>query len=143
MPTRRANGTATLLPDGRVLAAGGYGTDWQAAEVLDPDAGQWILPSTLPVSGREGHSANLLNDGRVLMAGGHITGVQTTTSCATFNSSQGTWTPVQGLAQGRTTHKAVTLLDGRVLVAGGEGPLDNYLASAELFDPALGTWSDA
>src|SRR6266581_4045300 len=68
----------TLLPDGRVLAAGGLnrcnksGCDiafLQSAEVFDPATGVWTLTGSL-AAGRWRHQMTLLPDGRVLVAGG-------------------------------------------------------------------------
>lgn len=67
----RAGHTATLLPDGKVLAAGGLdGVSFlPTAELYDPAAGTWSVVSGL-VPPRTGHSATLLADGSVLLAGG-------------------------------------------------------------------------
>ena len=72
MSVERAVHTATLLPDGRVLIAGGMdatGVCHAACEIFDPATG--TLAPTAPMSTeRAGHSATLLPDGRVLVAGG-------------------------------------------------------------------------
>jgi len=70
--TRYSYNTATLLPDGKVLAAGGYagGTAIStSSEVYDSAAGTWTLKGAMQVS-RENHTATLLPDGRVLVCGG-------------------------------------------------------------------------
>gem|GEM_PF-517262 len=76
MNARRLGGhTATLLPDGKVLAAGGdeYGNNnaLYTAEVYDPDTG--IFTPTAPMGmGRIFHAAALLlPNGRVLICGGY------------------------------------------------------------------------
>jgi hypothetical protein len=62
--------TATLLPDGRVLVAGGAFTDGRAsAELYDPVTGTWT-PTGSMTTGRLAFAATLLPDGRVLVAGG-------------------------------------------------------------------------
>lgn len=72
----RAGPTATLMQDGRVLAAGGQ-TNWSdwcitgsnSAEVYDPATAAWsIVPNSLSFD-RVAHNALLLNDGRVWIAG--------------------------------------------------------------------------
>ena len=77
MGTRREVHTATLLPDGKVLVAGGRkgllangNADVLAsAELFDAATGSWT--PTLGMGGpREFHTATLLPDGTVLVAGG-------------------------------------------------------------------------
>ncbi|WP_437760906.1 Kelch repeat-containing protein [Sorangium sp. So ce1389] len=81
--------TITLLPDGRVLAAGGLEAFWEdcnpgismgcfyneehtdVTHLYDPSSGSWT--AGLPMSTvRSYHSATLLLDGSVLVAGGHV-----------------------------------------------------------------------
>jgi N-acetylneuraminic acid mutarotase len=68
------SGSATLLPDGTVLVAGGddgTGTDgaYASAELYDPAAGAWTATASMNAA-RIGHTSTLLDDGRVLVAGG-------------------------------------------------------------------------
>jgi N-acetylneuraminic acid mutarotase len=74
MTAVRVNATATLLPDGRVLLAGGADTGdvVASAEIYDPGTGSWVATAKM-VTGRDGHEAVLLDDGRVLVVGGHRT----------------------------------------------------------------------
>jgi hypothetical protein len=68
----RALTTATPLPDGRVLVAGGYassGVVQSSTEFFDPHAGDWNLIGALHTA-RAGHTATRLADGTVLIAGG-------------------------------------------------------------------------
>ena len=58
--------TATLLLDGRVLIAGGYG---KLDEVYEPATGKFAATGSMVVA-RGYHTATLLHDGRVLIAGG-------------------------------------------------------------------------
>jgi hypothetical protein len=65
--------TATLLPTGKVLVAGGdsyFGSAFPtSAELFDPAMGKW-LPTYPLISGRRDHFAALLPNGKVLVAGG-------------------------------------------------------------------------
>ena len=73
MATARDYHTATLLPDGRVLVAGGFDNDKRplaSAEVYDPSNGTWTAAGSMKVA-RVAHTATLLPDGRVLVAGGY------------------------------------------------------------------------
>ena len=72
MEVERAAHTATLLPDGRVLVAGGIRTGEAAlasAELYDPEQRSFI-PAGEMTGLRVGHTATLLRDGRVLIVGG-------------------------------------------------------------------------
>src|SRR5438552_17268941 len=72
LATAREGHTATLLPDGRVLVAGGF--DGQiylaSAEIYDPASGTWS-PTGSMATARDQHTATRLPDGRVLVAGGY------------------------------------------------------------------------
>jgi Kelch motif len=73
MHTTRRDHTATLLPSGKVLVAGGYGGEeyrlLASAEVYDPATNAWT--ETAPMTTvRSDHTATLLPNGKVLVAGG-------------------------------------------------------------------------
>src|SRR5262245_17864911 len=71
LTTPRANRTATILSDGRVLIVGGIGTNGVSAtaEVFDPGTKEFTAVGNMSAP-RAGHTATLLSDGRVLIAGG-------------------------------------------------------------------------
>jgi hypothetical protein len=116
----RANHTATLLPDGRVLIAGGsdsFGV-LSSAEIYDPEtetfssAGSMAFPRTY-------HTASALPDGKVLIAGGQAD--QHYDSLEVFDPSTGAFSVSPSkLTVPRAMHSAVTLRDGRILLVGGE-----------------------
>jgi len=70
MAEARTYHTATLLPGGKVLVAGG-GDDNSTAEVYDPATGSFSIVGGMEI-GRSGHTATLLPDGSVLVAGGGV-----------------------------------------------------------------------
>ena len=69
--TARYDHTATLLPNGKVLVAGGLGLHGylSSAELYDPATGSWSSTSNLGTA-RYVHTATLLPNGKVLVAGG-------------------------------------------------------------------------
>src|SRR5437764_11520626 len=71
--TARGSHSATLLPNGTVLVAGGHdssGGFLSSAELYDPVTGTWSSTGSL-VTARDGHTATLLESGKVLVAGGY------------------------------------------------------------------------
>lgn len=137
----REGHTASLLPDGKVLVAGGYdlASDLPSAEIYDPARETWADAAPMPRA-RGGHTATVLSDGRVLLVGGYTLAGWLST-CVIYDPVSGTWSPTGDLNEARDTHTAELLHDGRVLVAGGEGSGGPILASTEIYDPATGQWS--
>ena len=132
MGTARSSANATLLPDGRVLLAGGQ-ADWQqlaGPESYDPKTGKFASGETKPTAHFVA-TATLLQDGLALFItdlGSRLYDPQTGASGATgamvFNSDGFTILRFY-------PHAAVLLQDGRVLVLGGEATG----ASAEIYQP--------
>ena len=148
MGSARQAHTATLLPDGRVLVAGGGDAGYfiSGAEIYNPAAGNWTPTGSL-VSARGIHTANLLPDGKVLAAGGNYNSFSAPTIVASSSSelydpATGTWTASGSLNAPRSTHVATLLTNGKVLVAAGYYVNNNVqLFSAELYDSAAGAIS--
>jgi hypothetical protein len=72
MNTGRTAATATSLPEGQVLVAGGYdssGLALASTELYDPVSSQWTGTGAMR-GARYFHTATLLPDGNVLLAGG-------------------------------------------------------------------------
>jgi N-acetylneuraminic acid mutarotase len=137
--------TATLLSDGRVLVAGGFGTTGKIAqaEVYNPSTGKWTPAGNLSNARAQG-TANLLPNGKVLVAGGLDQNGARLASAELYNPATNSWTLTGSLINKRYDATATLLSTGKVLVAGGSG-LHNRaaikLAACELYDPASGTWS--
>jgi Kelch motif. len=134
--------SATALPDGRVLVAGGSLEEGstKGAEIFDSDTGRFSpLPAMLTT--RHSHTATLLPDGKVLIVGGYGEGTATLATAEIFDSKANSFAPTGSLLAARAGHVAVLLDNGKVLIAGGVGPEWHFLSSAELYDPATGKFS--
>ena len=129
--------SARLLPDGRVLIAGGVQGGVQgdgksaAAEIYDPASGSWASADDMTAA-RSYHTATLLPDGTVLVAGS----LSSASSAELYDPGTGTWSATGSMNQGRHDFTATLLPDGTVLVTAYEGS-----GTAELYDPSTGTWS--
>jgi N-acetylneuraminic acid mutarotase len=164
-------GSATLLPNGKVLVVGG------GAELYDPATGTWsktadpIFESgtaTLlqngkvlvvgggaelydPATGAWSPTGNLntarfapatlLQNGKVLVAGGIDSSNFATNTAELYDPVTGAWSFTGRLNSTRVGHTATLLQDGKVLVAGGQDDTDFSVFSTELYDPTTGTWS--
>jgi hypothetical protein len=129
MAAPRAGHTATLLPSGKVLLAGGYpdGSDWEwcnlttlpHAELFDPASGTAAAPIAMTVPRAE-HTATLLPNGQVLLVDDSAELFDPVTAVFALTGSPYT-------SGYRRT--ATLLLNGRVLITGGG------TSSAELYYP--------
>jgi hypothetical protein len=137
MHRNRSSHTATLLPDGRVLVAGGSGGE-STAEIYDPSTSSFSdeIPMIKP---RAGHAAVLLPDGEVLLTGGCGAGC---VAAELYDPSSNSFHATGDLTTERTGHTATLLPDGKALITGGRIGLDwKPLLSAEIYDPATRSFS--
>lgn len=127
--------TATLLPDGKVLVAGGMSA---SAELYDPAAGTFSNTGGMSV-GRDSHTATLLSNGKTLIVGGqNVSGPLS--SAEEYDPAKAGFVVKASMAAARTEHTATLLGNGKVLIVGGFDGF-NALSSAELYDPSAGTFS--
>jgi hypothetical protein len=147
MTTGRECAAGALLPDGRVLVAGGDTGSVTAgtADIYDPRTGRFAPTGNMAV-GRFSHSATALADGRVLISGGLIEpgliastdpGILAVTdnsylaSAELYDPDTGKFTKIGPMLSRRVGHTSTLMEDGRVLLAGGN--LDS--TSAEVYIP--------
>ena len=85
LSTARAFHTATLLPNGKLLVAGGNndGGYLSSAELYESATGTWTATGTM-ITARKYHTGTLLPNGKVLLVG---------TSAQLYNPVTGTWSP--------------------------------------------------
>lgn len=135
MAIGRLGHTATLLPDGKVLVAGG--SYYLAAEVYDPSTGTFSFAGNMTTL-RYYHTATLLSNGKVLLAGGGAGGSR---SAELYDPSTGEFSSTGSMLTPRAYHTATLLKDGRVLVTGGVQDFIFEFPTAELYDPSTGEFA--
>jgi Kelch motif protein/galactose oxidase-like protein len=141
----RAGHTATLLPDGSVLVAGGYGGEGEpptaTAEVYDAKRRSFVAVGSLATP-RGGFTATRLRDGRVLVVGG-TDGTRTLSTAELFDPRTRRFTPTGRMRLARAAHAATLLPSGRVLIVGGSTGRGRVFASVEVYDPRTGRFTSA
>ncbi len=158
----RSSHTATLMSDGRILIAGGFGTvtgvpgtPLNSLEICDPTTKSCSALPIVMSSARGGHTATLLTKGlhagQVLLCGGQSGASETaiTGSCDIFKSSAtSTISPTGNMVSPRMGHATVMLKSGFAFATGGRnwsGTAWIYESQNELYDPqanaGAGAWT--
>lgn len=154
MSSARSAATATLLPNGQVLIAGGDNNAeaTNTANLYNPNTGKFSATGNMTAA-REFAAAVLLPNGKVLITGG-TTGVGSSaaSSAELYDPAAGTFSATSNSMTSRRAYQTMTLLpNGKVLIAGGAtisvpcvmgcGFPSSAVASAEVYDPAAGTFT--
>lgn len=139
----RSGHTATLLPDGKVLIAGGMRRNqdfYKSAELYDPRAGRFQATGEMNER-RVSPIAVLLASGKVLIAGGWV-GHGCTDSAELYDPATGKFTVlVSRMTAVRGDARGTLLPDGDVLITGGaDHDSPGGVASAEIFRAATTTF---
>jgi CHAP domain/Kelch motif len=142
---------SALLPDGKVLIAGGYdatGGNVNTTRIYTDGSGgtgSWSNKAGMskkratfalqPVTVSGGAT-------KVLAAGG----ASASCSCITntselYDESSNTWSSAASMNQNREIFASSLLSDGRVLVTGGSPDDTSKLSSTEIYDPVANTWT--
>lgn len=144
LSVRRFSQSATLLPNGKVLIAGGMERNGKydaSVELYDPRTGTFSATGNMS-SAREGHAAILLPNGQVLIAGGSSGPDGNVATAELYDPATGKFHSTGTMTGPRVHSAAVLLNDGKVLLVGGDGAHeDERLSSAELYDPATGRFT--
>jgi hypothetical protein len=129
---------AGLLPDGRVVVAGGHGfptfpESSRTAEIYDPAANTWTPTGSLAIPRGEGNTMDMLPDGRAIIVGGYWWRQITPgppedwsdpvyeDTAEIYDPRSGAWTTTPPMVAGRAGHVSAVLPGGDLLVAGGYG----------------------
>jgi N-acetylneuraminic acid mutarotase len=127
MTTARRAHTATLLPNGEVLVAGGIvsvsntgvTSTTATAELYNPSTGKWTPTGSLSTA-RYSQGMALLPNGQALVAGGYNPASGLLASAELYDPSVGGWKTTGSMNVPRST-QAVVLSSGQVLMAAGDG----------------------
>ena len=116
--TARSDHTATLLPSGQVLVAGGTRQQYylSSAELYDPATGTWSSTGSLGTA-RSLTRRRCCPPARCWWRGEPI--AVYLSSAELYDPATGSWSSTGSLGTARDIHTATLLPSGKVLVAGG------------------------
>ena len=147
MPAAAIQPTLTLLPDSRVLVAGGSSDGslgLASAAVYDPVANRWTATPRMATP-RRGPAALLLHSGKVLVAGGAASdqdGSLDTTEL--YDPTANRWSVARSMTGVHAHALSAVLSDGTALVAGGvdfQGGFGISVLGTDLYDPTQNSWT--
>jgi len=138
MNTSRYHHTATLLPNGKVLVAGGFtansSTGLTSAELFDPATKTWTYTGSM-IEPHAFQATTLLPNGKVLEEPSLDSNNFYTTNVEIYDPTTGSWAYAPPMIVTHSLHTATLLPNGKMLTAGGAGN------TTELYNPAGQVWS--
>jgi hypothetical protein len=137
MNTPRAGHTAVRLPNGHILAAGGWtGTRaTRSAEIYNPETDEWNMTDRMSHA-RASLISVSLPDSSVLIMGGGSGRLGDLTTIELFNPASGTFT-----AAGKSIvnhYLATAMSNGKVLMSGGQDEEGNIHGMITTYTPETG-----
>lgn len=149
----RANHTAELLDDGRVLVIGGGGDAGAPAGgdalLYNPQTNIWKATGPM-IKPRIWAQSVKLSDGRVLVTGGmtlqDIPVSKISASAEIYDPVSNLWTIAADLSEARYAYNLALLPNGQVLVIGGVGVWESnwtegsFVREIEVYDPITDRW---
>lgn len=140
----RSGAASVLLPDGRVLLAGGSdsgGAPLASVELVNTDGS---VSAAAPMNvARTSAAALMLPNGDVLVTGGGTTDGGITNSAEVYDPLFNSWEILTStMVSPRSGHSASLLLDGTVLLAGGNSS-SGPVSALETYDEISGSFSQA
>lgn len=140
LPSFRCLANSALLPNGKVLIAGGTSNFFDSlatAVEFDPANNSFTATANNMTQGRRIPQVVLLNNGKVLVFGGQ----SASTSANLYDPANRSFAVTGSLKVARATPAIARLNSGKVLVAGGQNAQGTPLQTAELYDPASGQFT--
>jgi hypothetical protein len=147
MRSARYDFGATLLGNGKVLAAGGssgLGYVLASAEIYNPSTESWTSTGSMHDGVHSGGFAVLSSSSsetKVLRAGGTNVWGDNLSTAEIYTASTGTWARTGSMNGGRAGFGIVKLTTGNIFVAGGVASSGSViLSTAEEYIVSSGTW---
>lgn len=150
--TARWRQTATLLPNGLILIAGGetandFGTgqierSTSECELYSPVTSSSVQTTSM-LTTHFGAGAALLTNGLALVAGGQANDGYTSTFCELYNPENESWSETGSLLVSAQAMTFVSLADGRFMSIGGLDDSFVDVNNTEIYSANTGVWTNS
>jgi hypothetical protein len=141
----RYNHYAILLYTGKVLIAGGVGTNsvWlNSAELYDPATNTFATTGSM-ITARSGHFLTRLPNGKVLVSNGSDAAGNPIQALEIYDPATGTFTAAGNGLAARSGGRVYRLANGKIILVGGQttSAATSVTNSAELYSQVTGRFS--